>query len=181
MPVPIEWVKNAGGLSPSVRDYPEGTSETFKKGALVIYDVSEDGVVEVTRAAGVPSDQNFLGIALKDATGTAGKRIPVLLPRSGDIFKASLASAEATDVAPVGDDRGKLFGLIKRSTGTPAGSYVVDNSVTTWVKVIDINPEDVSKRGLDLLAALATGFTAGEDSVLFEFQEAVLDNAGSQA
>lgn len=181
MPVPIEWVSNSGGLSPDIREYPEGTSETFKKGALVIFDQSEDGVVEVARAAGVPADQNFLGIALKDATGTAGKIIPVLIPRSGDVFKASLASAEATAVAPSGDDRGRLYGIIKRSTGTPAGSYVLDNANTTWVKVIDINPEDVTKRGGDLVAGTLPTMTADDDALLFRFQEGVLDNAGSQA
>jgi len=174
----IEWVKNAAGKPANIRDYPEGTSETFKKGALVIYDRSEDGVVEVALAAGVPSDQNFLGIALKAATGTAAKPIPVLLPQSGDIFKATLASNETTDAAPTGDDRGQLRGLIKKSAD---GKFVVDTGNTTWVKVLDINPQDVTKRGLDIVAALASGFTAGEDGVLFQFQEGVLDNAGGQA
>lgn len=180
MPVPIEWVKGPG-KDPQIREYPEGTSETFKKGALVIFDRSEDGVVEVTRTAGVPDNQNFLGIALKDATGTAGKVIPVLIPRAGDVFKASLASDQNTDVAPAGDDRGQLYGILKRASGTPSGSYVLDNATTTWVKVLDVDPEDVAKRGGDLVSATLPTMTAGQDSLLFQFQEAVLDNIGSQA
>ena len=181
MPYGIEWVKNDGGTGPCIREYPEGTSETFKKGAIVIFDRSEDGVVEVGLAAGVPSDQNFLGIALKDATGTAGKVIPVLIPRSGDVFKASVASAAATAVAPVADDRGQLYGIVKRSTGTPAGQYVVYTGDTLWIKVIDINPEDILKRGGDLVAAAIPTMTSDEDGLIFRFQEAVIDNAGSQA
>ncbi|MGH9425478.1 MAG: hypothetical protein ACRD2L_04125 [Terriglobia bacterium] len=178
MAVAIEWVKNEGGAGPRIRDYPEGTSETFKKGALVIYDRSEDGVVEVAVSSGVPSDANFLGIALKAATGIAGNRIPVLIPRSGDTFKASVASDQTTGVAPIGDHRGQLFGIIKLSADS---KFVLDSATTSHVKIIDINPEDVTKRGLELNGALASGFTAGEDSLLFQFQEAVLDNAGGQA
>jgi len=178
MPYTIEWVYNEGGVGPFIREYPEGVSETFPRGALVIFDRSEDGVVEVARAAGVPSDQNFLGIALRAATGVAGSRIPVLIPRSGDVFKATLASDENTDVAPNGDDRGQLYGIVKRTTG----HYVVDSAATTWVKTLDINPEDIAKRGQDPFTALAAAnFTAGSDGLIFRFQEAVIDNAGSQA
>ena len=178
MSYPIEWVYNEGGVGPLIREYPERTSESFLRGALVIYDRGEDGVVEVARTSGVPNDQNFLGIALRAATGTAGSVIPVLIPRSGDVFKASKASAEGTDVAPETDDRGQLYGIIKRTTG----HYVVDSALTTHVKVIDINPEDLAKRGLDPFVVQATtAFVAGNDGLIFRFQEAVLDNAGTQA
>ena len=181
MPYGIEWVKNDGGTGPCIREYPEGTSETFKKGAPVVFDRSEDGVVEMPLTAGVPDSQAMLGIALKDATGTAGAVIPVLLPRSGDVFKASVASAQATAVAPVADDRGQLYGIIKRSTGTPAGQYVVDTGNTTWVKVIDINPEDIIKRGGDLVAAAIPTMTSDEDGLIFRFLETVLAKSGTQA
>ena len=182
MSYPIEWVYNEGGVGPLIREYPEGTSETFLRGALVIYDRSEDGVVEVTVASGVPSTTVHLGIALRAATGTAGSRIPVLIPRSGDVFKATLASDENTQVAPQTDDRGQLYGLIKLASGGTAGHFVVNTGAATWVKVIDVNPEDLAKRGLDPLVVQAqANFTAGSDGVIFRIIESVLAASGSQA
>ena len=170
MAITQQWVMNpvAGPVTP--RFYKEGTSETFAVGALVIYDDSEDGIVEIGTASGVPSAQNQLGIALKAATGTAGSLIPVHLIQASDVFSASLASNETTDVAPATDDRGNLYGIIKMTTG----EWVVDNGNTNWVKVIDLDPADVEFRsGEDNLVA--------GDKVLFQYQVGILDNTGNQA
>lgn len=173
----IEWVKNESGKPAQIIPYPEGTGETFKKGALVIFDRSEDGVVEVTLAAGVPSDQNFLGIALKDASGTQGTEIPVLIPTANDVFSAELSNnSQTVFTAPAGDDRGQNYGLIKMSVSL---KFVVDKNASTWVKVLDVDPRDVAKEQADPLSAL-TAMKVNQ-RLTFKFLESVLDNPGSQA
>lgn len=171
----LEWVSSSTGKY-RVRTYPEGDSETFKKGALLIYDDSEDGVVEVTTSSGVPSAQTFIGIALQDASGVSDADVDVLIPTDDDVFSAPLASDQDTLVAPAADGvYGELFGIIKLSaTGGTGTEYVVDTGNTNWVKVIDYDPRDVARR--NGIANLAAG-----DRVLFRFLGAVIDSAGRQA
>jgi len=174
----LTWEYNESGKPAQIVDYPEGTSETFNKGDLVIFDRSEDGVVGLPNTGGVPTAQDFLGIAQLDASGTQGTRIPVLIPTANDVFSAAVSNNSQTAfTAPAGDDRGRLYGLILMTDGN--APYAVDINATTWVKVIDVHPQDVARRGKDYLSTLAD-MTAG-DRLTFKFQEAVLDNAGSQA
>lgn len=176
----LEWVKNSRGVPPLIRTYPEGTSETFKKGAPVIYDDSENGVVEITVSAGVPSAQTMLGIALQDASGTNGTDIDVLIPTDDDVFSAWLASDQDTLVAPAQDGvYGELFGLIKGSTTLGAGTeWGVDTGNTNWVVVLDYDYRDVARRGGT--ANLVSGMSAG-DRVLFRFLGTIIDGAGHQS
>ena len=167
----IEWYSSANGAPTRIVRVPEGTSQSFNKGDLLIYDISDDGVVILPDTSGVPDAQDLYGIALQDASGTDGTEIDVLIPQAGDIFAASLASAESTEVAPVRSAvTGQPYGLIQLTTG----EYVVDNGNTNWVKVLGLHPQDVAVR------QSKTTLNAG-DRVLFKFLEAVLDNAGDQA
>ena len=171
----LEWVSSSTGKY-RVRTYPEGDSATFKRGALVIYDDSEDGVNEVAVTAGVPGAQTFIGVALQDASGTSDTDIDVLIPTDDDVFSAPLASDQDTLVAPAADGvYGELFGLIKLSaTGGTGTEWVVDTGNTNWVKVVDYDPRDVARRAG--IANLAAG-----DRVLFRFLGAVIDSAGHRA
>lgn len=186
----IEWVGNMYGADKyySVKA-PEGTSETFKKGAPVIYDVSESGIVEVTRTSGVPDNDDMYGIALEDASGTAQTVLDVLIPRPGDIFSAMLASAAGTLVAPDEDNIGVLYELVKLSTAATnadgqaaAGTeYAVieDAAGEDTVQILTIDPRDIQRRNGDLGAwpTMSKG-----DRVLFTFTK--VHNAvtvGSQA
>ena len=174
----IEWVRNdhSPSAGPMIRTYPEGDTETFKRGAFVIYDDSEDGIVEVTRSSGVPSAATMLGIALEDATGTSDTDIDVLIPTDGDVFSAVLASDQDTLVAPAADGvYGELFSIVKLSTTGGAGTeYAVYTGATDWVKVIDYDPRDIARRGA--IASLVAG-----DRVLFRILGSVIDAAGRQA
>lgn len=172
----IEWVKNDRGTPALIRTYPEGSSETFKKGAPVIYDDSEDGVVEITVSSGVPSAQTMLGIALQDASGTAATDIDVLIPQDGDVFSAALLSDQDTLVAPADDGvYGELFGIIKMSSTAGAGTeWGVDNGNTNWVRVLDYDRRDTTRR--NGIANLVAG-----DRVLFSFLGTIIDSTGRQA
>lgn len=176
----IEWVRNEHGNPPVIRQFPEGASETFKRGNPVIYDDSEDGIVAITVSSGVPSAQTMLGLALEDASGTTGTFLDVLIPTDGDIFSASLLSDQDTLVAPAQDGvYGELFGIIKMSTTAGAGTeWGVDNGNTNWVSVIDYDYRDVAARGGT--SKLAANMSAG-DRVLFRFLGTIIDSTGRQA
>jgi len=177
----IQWVKSESGKPPLIREYLEGSSETFKKGDLVIMDRSEDGVVALAGTNGVPTARTFLGIAMDDASNvTSGfKSIPVLLPQGSDVFSAAVASDEDTAVTPTADDRGKAFGLIKTSSTYDAKlPFVVDNAQTNWVKVVDIHPQDVQRLGGQFPDSIPTLDSATR--LLFQFLSSVLVVDGSQ-
>jgi len=174
----IQWEKNESGKPAQIINYPEGTSETFAAFDLVVFDRSEDGVVALPNTGGVPTDQSVLGIALIKASGTQGTPIPVLIPTANDVFSCAVSNNSQTAfTAPAGDDRGRLYGLIKMTDGN--APFAVDINTTTWVKVIDVHPQDVANRGKDPMSTLAD--MTARDRLTWKFQEAVLDNAGSIA
>lgn len=171
----LTWVKNSRGTPALVRTFPEGTSESFKKGALVLWDVSEVGVVEGARTSGVPDADSALGIALEDASGTAGTDIDVLIPQDGDIFMAALASDQDTPIAPSAATHiGLGVGLVKLSTTGGAGTeYVVSTADDDSGQIVGIYGPDVEKRG-----GLTATFSAG-DRVLFVFSAGFFSNRGA--
>jgi hypothetical protein len=171
----LKWSKNVYGGGAIIRDYPEGTSQTYKKGAILVYDLSDDGLTETARSSGVPSAQDFLGLALEDASGTDATVQDVQIPRPGDVFEASLASDQDTMVAPTLDHIGTLVGLIKLSTTGGAGTeYVADTGNTNWAKIIDVHPADVERRG-------GVGSLVAGDRVLIQFLGSILDADGQVA
>jgi len=186
----LEWVGRPGNEGPRVVDYAEGTSETFKKGDLVVYDVSEDGLVIAAQGDGgvygdtgddeVADNVFNLGIALKDATGTAGSLIPVLLPTAEDEFTCVVFTTDNTTVAaPVGDDIGTLVDFIKADSANGLKTGVLRGTAGLWAKVVDINPQDRSLRAGGVGAAEPT-YSAG-DRVIVRFQVAAITGKGSIA
>lgn len=160
--------------------YPEGTSETFARGDLVIYDESEDGVVGLTACNGVPDSAIFGGISLAAASGTAGDPVDVLVPQAGDVFSAILASANDTATAPVTDDRLATYGLIKMNSDNN-DVYAVDSGNTTWVICLGPDPRDLARVGGSISdATISTSLAAG-DRVLFRFREDILGAMTNQA
>lgn len=174
---PLSWVGSRSGAPFNVKVKPEGTSETFSAGHLVIMDKSENGIVALTAASGVPSAQAFYGIALDDASGTAGTQLDILVPTPDDLFVASLASAEDTFVAPDVDNVGGAYGLILMDSSNST-VYAVDEGNTNWVIVEEIYGPDITKRSGSVSGSYPT-MSAG-DRVVFRFLNSVLDTAGSQ-
>lgn len=185
----LEWVGDPQ-VGPYIVTYPEGTSETFKKGDLVIFDRSEDGLVVVAQGDGgvygdsdnneVADDTNFLGIALADASGTAQTEIAVLIPRPDDVFSAAICLTDNTTLtAPVVDDIGTTVDLIKFDSNNGSKTGVLRGTSGITAVIVDINPQDRMLRGQGLGTAEPT-YSAG-DRVLFRFLPSALGQAGSQA
>lgn len=172
----LKWRYNVYGGGAIYKSKPEGDSESYKKGAPLVMDASEDGLVELARTAGVPDNQTMYGVATKDGVNdTANLDVDVLIPRPGDVFSCSLASDQDTLVLPTIDHIGDLVGIIKLSTTGGAGTeYVADTGNTNWAKIIDFDPQDVERRG-------GVGSLVAGDRVLIQFLGAILDSAGSQA
>lgn len=170
----LKWVKNVYGGGAFYQEYPEGDSESYKKGAIVVYDESEDGIAEVARTSGVPDFQHILGLAQEDASGTSDQIQDIQIPRPGDVFEASVASDQDTVVAPTLDMVGDRVGLIKlSSTGGAGTEYVVHSGASNWAKIINVNPVDVERRG-------GVGNLSAGDRVLIQFLSTVLEADGSR-
>lgn len=189
---PLEWVSSGDGTPPVVKDYAEGTSETFARGDLVIFDQSENGIVIKTQGDGgvygdtgndeVADVTSFLGIALKAATGTAGSLIPVLLPRPQDEFAAVLFSTDNTTlVAPDVDNIGQIVDLIKGDSNNNSATGVLEplgGNGELWAKIYDIVRQDRVKAA----AGPGTeGTYAIGDRVIIRFQPSALGQIGTQA
>lgn len=154
----LEWVGPAN-LQPLIVDYAEGTGETFKKGDLVVYDLSENGVVIMTQGdGGVYGDADNdevatlidnIGIAQRDATGTAGSLIPVIKPRPFvDLFAATIFATDNTTVtAPVVDDIGSSVDFIKGDSNNGSKTGVLRGTAGVWAQVVDISRQDSTFRG----------------------------------
>jgi len=112
-----------------VNHLPEAASQSFKAGDLVIL---TSGKVAI-----VTSDQTVYGVALKDASGTTGADVPVLVIQPDQIF---LAQADTTTAAT---HVGGKYGL---NIGT-AGSMSVDigDTSTTTVRIEKLDPRDGAK------------------------------------
>jgi hypothetical protein len=141
-------------------------------------DRSENGLVALANTSGVPTSQAFYGIALEDASTTAGTQIDVLIPQPGDVFVASLASAEDTFVAPDVDNVGGAYGLILMDSDNST-VFAVDEANTNWVIVEEIYQPDITKRSGQVGASYPT--MSEGDRVVFRFLNSVLDTSGSQA
>ena len=175
---PLRWVHNSRGVPARVETYPEGTSETFKTGDLVTFDLSEDGLVSLPMTSGVPTSDRFLGIAMTDASGTAGTAIDVLIPQPDDVFSAAIASAVDTAIAPLPDHRGALYAVILMDSSNNS-VYAVYTTGTEWVKVFGYDRQDAARRGIDPWGQSWTG-TAG-DRVYFSFLTSCLDAIGQES
>ena len=190
----IEWVGNvAGGDKYNAVTYPEASgTAAFKKGDPLTYDLSADGVDQNPLGTGIPSTAAMLGIALQDASGTTNTDIDVLLPNPGDIFSTMVSSDVAVLIAPVTDHRGVLMGIQQlTSSATSAAAanadgtalaasateFALDSAVTTWARVINIDPRSIQLRSGSgpVLPTLLTG-----DRLIFNFLNSVTADADGQ-
>ncbi len=170
----LKWVKNVYGGGAFYQEYPEGDTETYAKSSIVVYDESEDGIVEVAVTSGVPDLQHILGLAMEDASGTSDQIQDVLIPRPGDVFECSIASDQDTVVAPTLDMVGDRVGIILlSSTGGKGDEYVAHSAATNWAKIINVHPADVERRG-------GVGSLVAGDRVLIQFLSTVLEADGSR-
>jgi len=174
-----EWVKGPNS-GPRVFTGLEAPTQTYKKGALVLYDLSDNAMKEVPRTAGVPDAAEVAGIALEDASGTTNQVQRFAYIDPADVWSASLASAEGTQVVPTSDHRNVLAGIIKLdATGGTAIEYVVDTGNTSHVQILGIDPRDIALRGGELDETGVTLLVG--DRVLFRYLAIVAYADGQQA
>jgi hypothetical protein len=119
----VRWAKSGRPSSgPAVAWYPEEASQTFKRGDPVKLD--NTGEIEAAVDTG-----GSIGYADKDASGTTGTLIPVVLWNQDDLFTASLSEAGATHTL-VQTDVGERCSWIKSSVSGETDKTVVDLSDT---------------------------------------------------
>lgn len=109
------------------REPGEESSQTYKIGAPLVYDASTK---EIEEWAGSTSTTAILGIAVKDATGTAGSAVPYYEANAYNLFEASLINNETAYVL-LGTELGIGYSLIKSGT-----NWYVDVADTTTEKVV---------------------------------------------
>lgn len=131
MPLAPMVFKRLRGLQSIPIDHaPEDPSETFKQGALLVFNATNGQIAE---AAADPTVVQ--GVALVAASGTTGKDVPFIKPVKGAIFEVSIDESGLQGVyAQVQTDLGKQYGAAKDAT---TGFWYLDQDETT-VKVFEI-------------------------------------------
>lgn len=112
-----------------VRSYPEDASQTFKRGAIVIFS-STSGKENELKEAGADPTAKMLGVALADASGTEGTLIPVALFTENSEFQVHYADTQTVSRA----DLNVSYGVVKDSTNN---IWRLDNTETT-AKVFEV-------------------------------------------
>lgn len=167
----LTWVKNSRGTPANYVTKEEGSTQSFKKGAVL--DLSSTAqLLEADRSSGALVEDAIYGLAAEDATGTQGTELDVLIPSADDEFICALASDADTVIAPgagATSQIGAVGGIVKLSTTGGAGTeYVFLAGGTTGdCKIIDFWKPDVEKRGG--VSSLVAG-----DRVVIRFLDATL-------
>jgi len=92
---PVEVARVLTGGPPLTLSFGEASGQTFKRGEFV-YLVA--GLVTICGA----NPTSILGIALRDASGTAGTAIPVALANDSNIFVGNVAASGITSLSQIG-------------------------------------------------------------------------------
>ena len=141
MPVyTIEWRYRKGGGQPDIREYPESASQTFKAGAILVYDTSDEAV-----KAAVDTVVQMRGLAEKDASGVTGKAVPVLVPTPLDVFSATVSNAGANlAAAHDADNIDKKYSWILSTETGQTTKLTIDeaDAGNLWVVIEDLDPRD---------------------------------------
>ena len=127
----IEVAKTISGNSPQTLSFPEGASQTFKRGAFVQLDAT--GRVIVIASA---TPAAILGVASMDATGTAGSDIIVWIANDDTVFVANLTTAGVA-LATQWPDVSRTYGIIN-----VGNNWHIDKAGTRRVLILDLDRRD---------------------------------------
>jgi hypothetical protein len=122
---PISVVKTVSGNSPFTMAYPEAASQTFKKGAVVVFNASGYIVEAGTDPVGI------VGVAAQDAhsysaVDSVKNRVLVWIANDDTVFEANLWTSQTTDLRDVG----RAFGITLVGT-----NWTLDKTKLTSTKV----------------------------------------------
>lgn len=104
----------------------EEASQTYKAGAPLVYDASTK---EVEVWAGTTDATKIIGIAVKDATGTTGAKVPYYEANDYNLFEGTLIN-NTTDYVLLGTEVGTAYSLIASGT-----NWYIDIADVTTKKV----------------------------------------------
>lgn len=130
----ITYAYNKHGNPVLGRPYPEETSMSYLKGAVLVQDATSKELEE-----GGADPTNIGGIAIAAASGTAGTDVPHYVPGGGNVFEGTIDDGtENGSYALLATDIGSSFGLAK----TSGGFWYVDKSETSTKSVRVIGAKD---------------------------------------
>ena len=109
------------------RGLGEEANQTYKAGAPLVYDSSE---LEILASSGADTAA-VVGIAAKDATGTAGSAVPIYEANDYNLFAGSLINSSTAHVL-VATNIGKDYALVQSSNDW----YIDISDDTTNTKVV---------------------------------------------
>jgi hypothetical protein len=93
-----------------IEHFPEGASQTFAVGDIVILDTTSDKGDRIVVSGADPSSGTVVGVALEAASGVAETLIPVaVLDERGEFIIAALNALDR-------DDPGDEFGIVSDAT-----------------------------------------------------------------
>jgi hypothetical protein len=126
-----------------IEHFPEGASQSFEVGDLLVLDTTSDYGNRVVIGASDPSANTVVGVAAEAATGTANTKVAVWLADEEGEFVIRTADTQALDNDHVGDSYGVVldttYDIFRLDTGeTTAVVFKV-------VKLLD-NHADVNGR-----------------------------------
>lgn len=150
MGYPLQPAQVPGGGVFSVRDLVPYSTETFIRGAVVIYDASHAGFI-AEAATGVKTV--ILGVALQGASTSPGNQmanspttitwkdttVAVAIADAVSIFQSTFVNGSATRVAPAATDVGVAYGLSKYT------DWAVDKSLTTTNAAVTVVAVDTMR------------------------------------
>lgn len=118
-------LKRISGLeSVPIRHGLEKASQTYKQGALLLFDSGTGHLVEASADPTVVQ-----AVAMIPASGVTLRDVPYILPRKGVVFEVSMDESGAQGVYPLAQtDMGKKYGAAKDST---TGFWYLDQDETT--------------------------------------------------
>lgn len=166
MPRIIQPARFAGSTAPEVQSMGYAAAQTFKKGAILVYQGGATGLLIEASADPV----SIVGIALEPVDSKPGFGIgnsASVVATTGRVQEVSIAKANrqtiftgrmvngGTDpVTPAQTDIGKVYGTLK----TAAGEWVIDQTetTTTSVRIVDIDIDNKIVFFRFLEAVLAT-------------------------
>jgi len=131
-----------------IRNFPEGASQTFKRGYPVIFSAVSNKEYEIIVWT-ADLTTGIIGVAQQDASGTEGTSIPVLMASPDAEFRAPIQSGGTIDYT----DLSKQRGLVIDTTNTICR---VDLSETV-AKIVTITDLVVGTDG-DINATVAFKF-----------------------
>lgn len=134
----MEQVASHYGAVPTPRTYPEGASQTFVEGEVVV--MQSGYLIEI--ASDTPGA--LIGVAAEDAhnDSTAGTHsVSVLLASEGTLFSANMKTTGLANYVSLAADQGRVMGIQRDTTNSMvflnaatvggSGAYVFVHGVDT--------------------------------------------------